>query len=538
MMAVSVVVRGGLIVDGTGSSASAGDIAIAGDRIVAIGEIPQIDGAEQIDASGCMVAPGFINVLSHAYNTLQQDPRGLSDLYQGVTTQVFGEGTSLGPVCGRLTPAMMTFEGDPENIRTSWPTLRAFLEELEERGVGQNVASFVGATNLRMSVAGLDEGPLTEAQLQQACALLEAELAEGALGVGSALIYPPGSYADTAELTAYARVLARHDGLYISHLRNEGDRLLEAVDELIQISRETGARAEIYHLKTAGRHNWEKIHSVIDHVEDARTAGIKVTADIYPYAAGGTDLSASIPPQFHLGGLEELQRRLRSREGREAIATALRDGGEWEDLWKMSGGADGVVMLSAHPGIGVAAGSSIAEIALSRGDEDPVMTLMDIVEAAPLARAAYFAGNEDNLRIAFERPWVSVCSDAEALSLDEQFADHPVHPRAYGSFARVLGRYARDEQIVSVEEAVRRMTSLPADNLRLSDRGVLRDGAYADLAVFQLEDVLDHATYARPAAYASGMRHVLVNGLAALRDGQPTGALNGRAIRRAAHRSA
>ncbi|MYW03182.1 amidohydrolase family protein [Streptomyces sp. SID3343] len=531
-MQVDLVVREGSLVDGSGSPACDGDLAIDGGRVVAIGDVDGVRGRDEIDARGLVVCPGFVNVLSHAYFTLQADPRGLSDLYQGVTTQVFGEGLSLGPVAGEMTEAMIGLGDFADGARRSWPRLRAFLEYLETRGVGHNVASFVGAENLRMSVAGLDDRRLTDDDLARACALLDRELADGALGVGSALIYPPGSYADTAELTAYAHVLARHDALYISHLRNEGDRLLEGVEELLDIARDSGARAEIFHLKTAGRDNRHKMRDVLSRLEAARAAGIDVTADIYPYAAGGTALASAIPPPFHLGGPERLREHLRDPRSRSRIVDAVRNGGDWEGLWLMSGGADGVVVLSNHPDLGITPGTSVADIAKARGDDDPITTMLDIVLAAPHADAAYFLGDEDNVRLAFERPWVSVGSDSDAPAVDERFADHPVHPRAFGAFARVLGRYARDEGIVSLEEAVRRMTGLPATTLRLRDRGALRVGAHADVAIFSREEIVDTATYANPASYARGMRHVLVNGTPALRDGEPTGALSGRALRR------
>ncbi|MFI6585260.1 amidohydrolase family protein [Embleya sp. NPDC050493] len=531
-MQVDLVVRAGSLVDGSGSPAFDGDLAIDAGRVVAVGDVGDLRGRDEIDARGCVVCPGFVNVLSHAYFTLQQDPRGLSDLHQGVTTQIFGEGVSLGPVTGAMTDGMIELGPSAEGARRSWPRLREFLEQLEAQGVGHNVASFVGADNLRMSVAGPADRVLDADELARACALLEQELADGALGVGSALIYPPGSYADTDELIAYAHVLARHDALYISHLRNEGDRLLEGVDELLDIARASGARAEIYHLKTAGRENWAKMPAVLDRIEAARAAGVEVTADIYPYTAGSTLLSAAVPPPFHLGGPEKLRERLGDPRSRAQIVDAVRDGGDWESLWRMSGGAEGIVILSNHPDIGVRTGSTIADIAKDRGDADPITTMLDIVLAEPHADAAYFIGNEDNIRLAFARDWVSVGSDSDAPAVEERFADHPVHPRAYGTFARVLGRYAREEGIVSLEEAVRRMTALPATTLRLRDRGVLRVGAHADVAIFAPEDFVDTATYANPASYARGMRHVLVNGTAALRDGRPTGALAGRALRR------
>lgn len=532
-MQVDVIVRGGTVIDGSGTPGMKADVAVADGVVVAVGELTDCTAPEVLDASGCVVSPGFINVLSHAYYTLQQDPRGLSDLYQGVTTQVFGEGVSLGPVQDEMTEDMIWLGESAPGVRHAWPSLRNFLSDLEAQGVGQNVASFVGAANLRMCMVGLQDRALTDDELARAGGLLDREMAEGALGLGSALIYPPGSYADTAELISFCRVVADHDGLYISHLRNEGDRLVEAADELIEIARTSGSRAEIYHLKTAGHHNWTKMIDVLERIETARNDGIEITADIYPYAAGGTALSASIPPQFHLGGIDQMRRHLRSASGRAAIARSIHEGGDWESLWRMSGGADGVVLLSSHPELDIAPGTSVAELATQRGDADPVMTLLDIVDAAPTADAAYFLGSEDAIRMAFSRPWVSVCSDSDAPSTDAAFADHPVHPRAYGAFARVLGRYVREESIVSLEEAVHRMTGLAASTLRLPGRGLLRVGAHADIAVFDPGAVVDVATYAEPAQYARGMQHVLVNGVPALRDGAPTGALAGQALRRA-----
>lgn len=531
-MQVDTIIRGGSVVDGSGSPRIQADVAIDAGRIAAVGDLAGFTPRKVLDAEGCVVTPGFINVLSHAYYTLQQDPRGLSDLYQGVTTEVFGEGVSLGPVQGKMTEVMVWLGDSGAGVRHGWPTLWEFLSDLEAQGIGQNVASFVGAANLRMCVVGLEDRALTPDELRRAAEILDREMNEGALGVGSALIYPPGSYATTDELIAFCHVVARHDGLYISHVRNEGDRLFEAVDELIDIAKSSSARAEIYHLKTAGQDNWSKMTRVIERIESARVAGIDVTADIYPYAAGSTALSASIPPQFHLGGIDQMRRHLRSAEGRAAIADAIDQGGDWESLWRMSGGAAGVVILSSHPDLGIEPGASLKTIAERRGDMDPVMTMLDIVDAAPTADAAYFIGSEESIKAAFAKPWVSVCSDSDAPAAEEAFEDHPVHPRAYGAFARVLGRYARDESIVTLEEAVHRMTGHAAKTLRLVDRGILRVGAYADIAVLDPETVTDLATYDEPAQYARGMRHVLVNGAVAFKDGQPTGVLAGQALRR------
>jgi N-acyl-D-amino-acid deacylase len=517
-MAGELVLRGGMVVDGTGAPARRAEVLVRGDRVAAVGTVPPGDWPE-LDAEGCVVAPGFINVLSQAYETLQQDPRGLSDLYQGVTTEVFGEGWSLGPVTGRMTEIAESWPR-PDRVRNAWPRLRDFLDHLAAAGTGPNVASFVGAANLRMIHAGMDNRPLTARELDSACRLLDEELADGALGVGSALIYAPGSYASSAELTAYARVVARHDALYISHIRNEAERLAEGIGELIDIARATSARAEIYHLKAFGRMNWPLMASAIGQIERARADGLSVTADIYPYEAGGTNLAACIPAQYHERGEQALLARLLDPGTRAAIKAAIGQpsAGDGNNLYLGSGAA----------GILLASGRTLAAAA---GDADPVETLLDLVAADPEQTATYFGMSEENIRLALRQPWVSVGSDCEAAAAEPPFTDWPTHPRAYGTFARVLGAYVRDG-VLPLEEAVRRMTSLPAANLRLEGRGVIREGAAADLAIFVPGEVRDRATYTEPHQYAEGMRHVLVNGQVAFRDGKPSNVLAGRALRR------
>jgi N-acyl-D-amino-acid deacylase len=525
-MSIDLVVRGGVVVDGTGAPGRRADIAVHADRIVAVGAV-SARGDSELDADGCVVAPGFINVLSHAYGTLQKDPRGLSDLYQGVTTEVFGEGYSLGPVAGRLVETKVP-EYPTSGVRLKWPRLGDFLNHLEAAGVGPNVASFVGADNLRMIYAGADNRPLTGDELQAACRVLDAELAAVALGVASALIYAPGSYASTEELIAYAKVVAEHDGLYISHIRNEADRLPEALDEVVEIARTSGARAEVYHLKAFGRDNWPLMAKALDQIDRARGEGLSITADLYPYEAGCTSLIACVPPVFHDGGVDALLARLADPGTRAEIKAAIAGpGGDWQNLYRGAGGAEGVLLLGVSSAD--VAGRTLAEAC---GGADPIDTLLDLVRAAPDLLAAYFFVVEENIRLALQRPWVSICSDSEAPSAEPPFVQTPTHPRAYGSFARVLGRYVHDG-VLPLEDAVRRMTSLPAANLRLADRGTVRAGAFADLAVFDPGQVRDHATYRDPHRYASGMRHVLVNGRVAFRDGRPTGTLAGRALRAA-----
>jgi N-acyl-D-amino-acid deacylase len=528
-MTIDLVLRGGMVVDGTGAPGYPADVGIDGDRIVAVGTV-NATGDTELDASGCVVAPGFINVLSHAYGSLQKDPRGLSDLYQGVTTEIFGEGYSLGPVAGRLVEEKVP-EYPTSGVRLKWPRLADFLSDMETGGVGPNVASFVGADNLRMIHAGAQNRPLTGDELRAACRLLDAELAAGALGVGSALIYAPGTYAPTDELVAYAEVVADHDALYVSHIRDEADRLLAALGEVVEIARRSGARAEVYHLKAIGRDNWPLMAEALDLVDRARAEGLRVTADLYPYEAGCTVLNACIPPAFHDGGVDALLRRLCDPATRAAVKAAIASpGGDWQNLYRGAGGAQGVLLLGG--GAPEVAGRTLAEVC---GAADPMDTLLDLVRATPELLAAYFFVAEENIRLALRRPWVSICSDSEAPSAQPPFTEAPTHPRAYGSFARILGRYVHDG-VLTLEDAVRRMTSLPAGNLRLVDRGTVHEGAFADLAVFEPGQVRDHATYRDPHRYATGVRHVLVNGRVAFRDGRPTGTLAGRALR--AHASA
>jgi N-acyl-D-amino-acid deacylase len=527
-MRVDLVVRDGVVVDGTGAPAYRADVAVHGDRIATVGTV-NLTGDNELEAGGYVVAPGFINVLSHAYGTLQKDPRGLSDLYQGVTTEIFGEGYSLGPVAGRLVEEKVP-EYPTSGVRLKWPRLNDFLGHLEAAGVGPNVASFVGADNLRMIHAGAQNRPLTEDELHAACRLLDAELAAGALGVGSALIYAPGAYASTAELAAYAEMVAKHDALYISHIRDEADRLLAALDEVVEIAQRSGARAEVYHLKAFGRRNWPLMTKALDLIDRARAEGVRLTADIYPYEAGCTVLNACIPPAFHDGGLDAMLRRLADPATRAAIKAAIATpGGDWQNLYSGAGGAEGVLLLGADADV---VGRTLAEVSAERGDADPIDTLLDLVRAAPELLAAYFFVAEENIRLALGRPWVSICSDSEAPGAEPPFTASPTHPRAYGSFARVLGRYVHDG-VLTLEDAVRRMTSLPAANLGLADRGRIREGAFADLAIFDPGQVRDHATYRDPHRYATGMRHVLVNGRVVFRDGRPTGTLAGRALRAA-----
>ena len=527
-----VVLRGGKVVDGTGSPGRAADVLVDGDRIAVIGEVsPDVD-AELLDATGHVVAPGFINVLSHAWGSLQRDPTGASDLLQGVTTEVFGEAVSLGPSDSRLAESMSGWGDILAGCRLEFDRLSEGLAYLETNGIAPNVASFVGGANLRILAAGFEDGPADPAALERVRAILEEEMHDGALGIGTALIYPPGRFAGTDELVALCEVVSKHDGLYISHLRSEGDQFLECLDELIDIGRRAEVRAEVFHLKAAGAANWHKMKLAIAAIEAARQSGQPVTADMYPYTAGGTALAASIPPRFHVGGPAKLAERLADPALRAEMAAEMRaPSDEFENLFLGAEAGHGILFFEDFPDGTPARGRRLTDIAGDR-DLDPVDTLLDIVATQPGQDVAYFMIDEDNVRLGLQQPWVSIGSDAAAHQAIAPFTDSATHPRAYGTFARVLGRYSRDEGLFPLEEAVRRMTSLPADNLRLKDRGRLAPGAFADIAVFDPQTIADHSTYDNPHQYATGVRHVLVNGRAVVSDGVLTHETPGRALRR------
>jgi N-acyl-D-amino-acid deacylase len=535
-MTDKVVLRGGTVVDGTGAAGRVADVLVEGDRIAAVGEVPDTVDAESIDVHGLTVAPGFINVLSHGWGSLQTDPTGASDLLQGVTTEVFGEAFSLGPSDDRLDVLLQQWPSLARRARLKFPRLSDGLSYLAGLGVVPNVASFIGGTNLRVLVAGFEEGPAETAELDRARGIVEEEMQEGALGIGTALIYPPGRFAATAELIALCEVVGRYDGLYISHMRSEGDQLLECLDELLEIGRTAQVRAEIYHLKAAGAPNWPKMQRAIDVIEAARQSGQGVSADMYPYTAGGTALAASIPPRFQVGGPSALHDRLDSPASRsEMKAEMLQPSAEFENLF-LGAGADGVLFFSDLADGTPARGRRLSQIAADLGIE-PLDALLEIVSREPGRGVAYFMMDEANVELGLQQPWVSIGSDAAAHQAIPPFTDESAHPRTYGTFARLLGHYCRDRELFSLAEAVRRMSSLPADNLRLVDRGRLAPGSFADIAVFDASTIADHATYDDPHRYATGVRHVLVNGQLAVRDGEITAARPGRRLRRGNSRS-
>jgi N-acyl-D-amino-acid deacylase len=526
------ILRGGTIYDGSGGSPFIGDIAIRGDEIAAIGDIGRASADNEIDATGLAVAPGFINMLSWATESLIQDGRSTSDIMQGVTLEVFGEGESMGPLNDAMKAELTELQGD---IRydIDWTTLAEYLEYLEERGVSTNVASFIGATTVRIHELGYEDRNPTADELARMRALVRDAMEDGALGVGSSLIYAPAFYAGTAELIALASEAGRYGGMYISHMRSEGNQLLEAVDELVRIAREADIPAEIYHLKAAGRENWEMMDRVIARVEAAREEGLDITADMYTYTAGATGLDAAMPPWVQEGGLREWIARLRNPAIRARVAREMTTPTDaWESLYLLAGSADAILLVGfKQDSLKHLTGRTLAAVSAERG-QSPEQTAMDLVIADDSrVGTVYFLMSEDNIRKQIALPWVSFGSDAGSLATEGVFLESNPHPRAYGNFARLLGRYVRDEDVIPLEDAIRRLTSLPASNLGIRRRGSLVAGFLADIAVFRADSIIDRATFEEPHAYAEGMVHVFVNGEQVLRDGQHTGALPGRVVR-------
>ncbi len=518
-----VVVRGGTLYDGGGGGPYAGDLAIDGDRITALvpaGRRPGVRGRLEIDAAGLAVAPGFVNMLSWATASLLVDGRAQSDVRQGVTLEVFGEGWSMGPLTAEMKEEMVARQGDLR-FDVEWTTLGEYLEHLERRGVAPNVASFVGATTVRIHELGhADRAPSAE-ELERMRDLVRQAMAEGALGVGSSLIYAPAYYAGTDELVALAAAAGESGGSYISHIRSEGEGLLEAIDELIEIARRAGVRAEIYHLKASRPENWDKLEAAIAKVEAARAEGLDVGADVYTYPASATGLNAIMPPWTQEGGHDAWVARLRDPATRERIRAEI-------DMIS----ADKILLVGfKSERLKPLTGRTLAEVAAERGVSPEVAAMDLVVEDDSRVGAVYFSMSEDNVRRKVALPWVTFGSDAGAPSAEGVFLKSMSHPRAYGNFARLLGRYVREEKLVPLPEAIRRLTSLPAANLKIADRGRLAPGYFADVVVFDPATIADHATFAEPHRYSTGVRHVLVNGVPVLADGEPTGATPGRVVR-------
>jgi N-acyl-D-amino-acid deacylase len=527
----TAVIANGTVYDGSGAPGRRADIGITGDRIAAIGDLRNATTTLRVDASGLAVAPGFVNMLSWSTESLLVDGRSQGEIRQGVTTQIFGEGDSMGPLTEEMRARRLASQGDLK-YDIPWTSLGDYLRHIEKKGIAQNVASFIGATTVREYVIGLEDRKATPAQLDAMRALVRREMEDGALGIGSSLIYAPAFYATTEELIELCKVAAQYRGKYISHMRSEGNRLVEAVQELLRIARDANIPAEIYHLKAAGTRNWPKMDKVLAMIEAARKEGLQITADMYMYPAGATGLDAAMPPSALDGGYDALFRRLQDPGARKQIAQAIRTPTDaWENLYLAAGSPDRILLVEFRSeALKPLAGRTLAEVAKMRG-KDPVETIMDLVlEDRSRVGTVYFMMSEENIAKQIKRPWVSLGSDAASMATEGIFLKSSAHPRSYGNFARLLGKYVREERAITLADAVHRLSGLPATNLELDGRGFLRPGYFADVVAFDPATIADRATFAQPHQYAVGMKHVFVNGRQVLKDGEHTGALPGRAL--------
>jgi N-acyl-D-amino-acid deacylase len=527
-----VLIKNGQIFDGSGSASFTGDIGINADTIAKIGNLRNERGRLEIDAKGLAVAPGFINMLSWANESLIADGRSQSDIRQGVTLEVLGEGESMGPLNNKMKKELIRQQTDIK-YDINWKSLGEYLDFLEKKGVSPNIASFVGAATLRIYTIGYEDRAPTGIELDSMKLLLRQAMEEGALGISSALIYVPGSFAKTDELIALCKEAAKYDGIYISHIRSEGNRLLESIDELINISKEANIRAEIYHLKQAGKSNWYKVDEVIKKIESARSKGLSITANMYNYIAGATGLDASMPPWVQEGGFDEWAKRLQNPLIREKVIQDMRSpDGNWENLLKSAGSAENVLLVGfKNDTLKYLTGKTLAEVAKMR-KKSPEETAMDLViQDGSGVESVYFLMSEDNVRNQITLPWISFCSDEGSYAPEGVFLKSSCHPRAYGNFARLLGKYVREEKIIPLEKAIYKLTALPAANLKIRKRGSIKTGYYADLAIFDPVRIQDHATFENPQQYSTGMVDVFVNGVLVLKDGEHTGAFPGRVIR-------
>jgi N-acyl-D-amino-acid deacylase len=528
---LDIIIKGGTVYDGTGGEGHVADIAIRGDRIAGVGDFAKASAKKTIDARDLAVAPGFINMLSWSNESLIQDGRSQSEIRQGVTTEIMGEGESMGPLNDRMKARLVREQTDIK-FAIKWNTLAEYLHYLEKHGISCNVASFLGATTVREYVIGLEDKQPTPEQLNQMRELVGKEMEAGALGIGTSLIYPPAFYAKTEELIELCKVAAKYQGKYISHMRSEGNQLLEALDELIRISREAGIPAEVYHIKASGEKNWPKEDELLARIEAAQKEGLKIRANMYTYTAAGTGLDACLPPWTEDGGYPALFKRLRDPATREKIAAEVRvDSDAWENLYLAAGSPERILLAGfKSQKLKPLTGKSLADVAKMRG-KDPIETIMDLLsEDESRIGTIYYLMSEENVKKELSKPWISFGSDEASQAPEGVFLKSNPHPRAYGNFARVLGKYARDEKVITLPEAVRRLSALPATNLGLDHRGYIQEGMFADVVVFDPGTIADRATFDKPHQYAVGMKDVFVNGIQVLKDGEHTGAKPGRAL--------
>ncbi len=526
-----VIIRGGTVYDGTGGEPRQADVAIRGDRVAGVGDFKSAKARTVIDANGLPVAPGFINMLSWSTESLIQDGRSQSELRQGVTTEIIGEGESMGPVNDRVREHMLRAQADIK-YDIKWNTLAEYLQYLEKHGISCNVASFIGATTIREYVIGFEDKPPTPEQLDQMRELVRQEMEAGALGIGTSLIYPPAFYAKTEELIELCKVAARYQGKYISHMRSEGNQLFEALDELLRIAREANIPAEVYHIKAAGQKNWSKEDELLARIERAQKDGLNVRANMYTYTAAGTGLDACLPPWTENGGYPALFKRLRDPATREKIKAEVKiDSDKWENLYLAAGSPDKILLVGFKSDkLKPLTGKTLAEVAKMRG-KDPIDTMMDLIaEDESRIGTIYFVMSEDNVKKELAKPWISFGSDEASQAPEPPFTKSNPHPRAYGNFAKVLGKYVRDEKVIPMKEAIHRLSGLPATNLGLDHRGFVKEGMFADVVVFDPATIADRATFEKPHQYAVGVKHVFVNGVQVIKDGEHTGAKPGRAL--------
>jgi len=526
-----VIIKNGAVYDGSGGEAQHVDLAIRGDRIAGVGDYKNAKAKTVIDARGLAVAPGFINMLSWSTESLIQDGRSQSEIREGVTTEIMGEGESMGPLNEELKKRMLREQSDIK-FDIKWNTLAEYLQYLEKRGISCNVASFIGAATIRENVIGFEDKVPTAEQLDQMRELVRKEMEAGALGIGTALIYPPAFYSKTDELIELCKVAAKYKGKYISHMRSEGNQLLEAFDELLRISREAGIPAEVYHIKAAGEKNWGKIDNLLSRIEAAQKEGLNVRANMYTYTAAGTGLDACLPPWTEEGGYPALFKRLRDPATREKIAAEVKiDSDKWENLYIGAGSPDNILLVAfKSEKLKPLTGKTLATVAKMRG-KDPITTIMDLIaEDESRIGTIYLVMSEENVKKEIAKPWISFCSDEASQAPEGVFLKSNPHPRAYGSFVRVLGKYVRDEKVIALPEAIRRLSAFPATNLGLDHRGMLKEGMFADVVAFDPATITDHATFEKPHQYATGVKHVFVNGVQVIKDGEHTGAKPGRAL--------
>lgn len=527
-----LIIRHGTVYDGSGAVPVSADVGVRGQRIAEVGDLSQAHAKQEVDANGLAVAPGFINMLSWAPDALFVDGRSMSDIKQGVTLEVFGEGSSLGPLTAKMREEEMKLQGDLKHPVT-WSGFGEGMETLVAKGISPNIASFVGATTLRIHEVGYADRAPNAQELANMQELTRTAMREGALGVGSSLIYAPAFYAKTDELIAITKAAGEFGGSYISHMRSEGPRLLESVDELIRIASTAGVHGEIYHFKAAGRGNWPKQAQAIAKIDEARAHGLDISANMYLYTAGATGLDAAMPPWVQEGGLDEWIKRLQDAKTRKRVIREMTTPTDkWENLFLAAGKPENVLLVAfKNPQLKPLTGKTLAEVAKMRG-KTPAETAIDLViEDGSRVGTVYFLMSEDNVRQAVALPWMAFGSDEGSEAPEGDFLKSQPHPRAYGNFARLLGKYVREEHAATLPEAIRRLTSMPAKNLKLRDRGELKAGDYADIVIFDPATIADHATYDKPQQYATGVRDVFVNGVQVLKAGEHTGAKPGVFVR-------